>query len=293
MARCSEHPARAEGGARRAPRRSEEDWAASERQLQKLTKTLVEFRAERNRIALGQLEDLQALRSALRERLAAGCAARAAADTRLAELLETKLKGARQALLAEVRALNAPATGTARPPGAAGAAGGRNVSGVGSRVRVDGLTSDAHLNARAGTVIGPAPGGRLSVQLDGDGKIISVKSDNLWPDDERYSDSDSDSDSDSEPDEPKRPKKFPATGAALLALAAHKSRALREQLELHSAAQRANSDRLTARVVQRLDSLRLELWSIQQEATPTRACPKAGGSVPELRGANNPRVPLP
>ena len=66
MARCSEHPARAEGGARRAPRRSEEDWAASERQLQKLTKTLVEFRAERNRIALGQLEDLQALRSALR-----------------------------------------------------------------------------------------------------------------------------------------------------------------------------------------------------------------------------------
>jgi len=288
MARCSEHPARAEGGARRSPRRSEEDWAASERQLQKLTKTLIEFRAERNRIALTQLEDLQALRSALRERLAAECAARAEADTHLAELLETKLKGAREALLAEVRALNAPA-----PSGAAGVPGGSDVSGVGSRVRVDGLTSDAHLNARAGTVIGPAPGGRLSVQLDGDGKIISVKSDNLWPDDERYSDSDSDSDSDSEPDEPKRPKKFPATGAALLALAAHKSRALREQLELHSAAQRANSDRLTARVVQRLDSLRLELWSIQQEATPTRACPKAGGSVPELRGANNPRVPLP
>ena len=58
---------------------------------------------------------------------------------------------------------------------------GRDVLCVGSRVRVEGLRSAAHLNARVGKVTGKAPGGRLSVELEGDGKVISVKNDNLRP----------------------------------------------------------------------------------------------------------------
>ena len=58
---------------------------------------------------------------------------------------------------------------------------GRDVLCAGSRVRVEGLISSAHLNARVGKVTGRVPGGRLSVKLEGDGKVISVKADNLWP----------------------------------------------------------------------------------------------------------------
>jgi hypothetical protein len=70
---------------------------------------------------------------------------------------------------------------TDRSNEAAGAAehdGGDDLC-AGSRVRVEGLISAAHLNARVGKVTGRAPGGRISVELEGDGKVISVKRDNL------------------------------------------------------------------------------------------------------------------
>ena len=50
---------------------------------------------------------------------------------------------------------------------------------LGARVVVQGLRSSAQYNSRVGKVTGQAPGGRLSVELESDGKVLSLKSENL------------------------------------------------------------------------------------------------------------------